>query len=135
MKHGAWLFVGALIAGCSDAPPNPGVSPDTLAVATSPADSINMNEPNLFDPGAIEIGDTVAGLVVVRKELNKVFEDSVWAGDVYFKGEIELSGVYQPHFDYPEVQALCFHTDSATAMRIPMSKPDSWSSANEKPWF
>ena len=90
---------------------------------------------NYFDAGTLQVGDTVLGLRVVSKEVNRVFEDSVWAGDVKFEGEVEVSGVYQPHFDYPEPNALCFHLDSISALRIPEFAPDKWSSANGKPWF
>lgn len=90
---------------------------------------------NYFDPGAVAVGDTVAGLRVAALDVQRVFEDSVWTGNVRFAGEIELTGVYQGHFDYPEPADACFHPDSASAARIPRFAPDAWTSAHGKTWF
>jgi uroporphyrinogen-III synthase len=44
--------------------------------------------------------------------------------------------VYQPHFDYPEPPALCFHvTDSASIARLPRFAPDRETVPGGKNWF
>lgn len=122
-----WLLLG-LLAACADRnePPS-STRPPAAASAASPG--------NYFDAGTIAVGDTILGLRIDSLDVQRVFEDSVWSGDVRFQGEIEVSGIYQAHFDYPEVNALCFHLDSLSALRIPEFAPDRWSSPNGKPWF
>ena len=120
------LCATSIAAACSEAPQPPPATPPQET--QSPA-------ANYFDPGAVAVGDTVAGLRISALDVQRVFEDSVWAGTVRFAGEIELTGVYQGHFDYPEPAEACFHPDSASAARIPRFEPDAWTSANGKTWF
>ena len=123
---------------CVDSTPDSDASlPDSGAIepVTVRADSVMQDGPNFFDPGAIVVGDTILGLRVKSKNVTRAFGDSVWVGSVVFDGEIEVSGVYQPHFDYPEVQSLCFHVDSVSSLRIPEFAPDAQTSPNGKPWF
>ena len=107
---------------------------DTLA--RTPADSPAPDSllPG-FDPGALQVGDTVNGLRVAALDVRRAFEDSVWVGTVKFSGELEVRGVYQGHFDYPEVREACFHvTDSVSVRRVPRFGPDAHST-RMKTWF
>jgi hypothetical protein len=89
-----------------------------------------------FDAGALAPGDTFLDLRVVRLDVARVFEDSVWSGAVQFAGEAQVRGVYQRHFDYPEPAALCFHvTDDESTARLPDFAPDAWTSPNAKRWL
>ena len=120
------MLAASFAAACSEpAPPAPPTAPPRAP--TAPA--------NYFDPGGAAVGDTVAGLRISALDVQRVFEDSAWTGSVRFAGEIELTGVYQGHFDYPEPAEACFHPDSASAARIPRFEPDAWTSANGKTWF
>ena len=107
------VFFG--VVGCGDAPERP--------VTT-------------FDPGVVEVGDSVLGLEIAGKDVSRaVAMDSVWVGTVDLAGELRLEGVYQAHFDYPEVPALCFHPSWESAARIPAFHPDSLTSPDRKRWF
>ena len=120
------LLLGSISAACSEpAPPAPATARQQAPAAAA----------NHFDPGAVAVGDTVAGLHIVALDVQRVFEDSVWTGTVRFAGEIELTGVYQGHFDYPEPAEVCFHPDSASAARIPRFEPDGLTSPDGKTWF
>lgn len=91
--------------------------------------------PNEFDPATVATGDTVAGLRVVHVDVERVFEDSVWVGTVHFEGELAVEGVYQAHFDAPEVNAVCFHVDAGSAMRLPRFLPDTRTRPRPITWF
>ena len=111
---------------------------DTSTAPRTPGGELRIpdRESYHFDPGAVQVGDSVLGLKIREKDVHRVFDDSVWSGIVRFAGELELTGVYQPHFDYPEPAELCFQvTDSASVRRIPQFAPDAWSSAGMKRWF
>jgi hypothetical protein len=123
------------LAGCGSEPEQeraddpPATIPDTV--------STPVPEPMLggFDPGALAVGDSVLGLRVASMDVARAFEDSVWVGSVTFEGELGLRGIYQGHYDYPEVPAPCFHvTDSASVGRVPRFAPDSYST-RMKTWF
>lgn len=139
------LVAGLMITGCEraaeprPAPPGGGTPPADTATATlTPGGTpeIAPAESHHFDPGTIAVGDTFMGLRVGSVEVRRVFEDSVWAGGVRFEGEIEVAGVFQPHFDHPEVNELCFHVlEQETIERIPEFAPDAWTGLNGKSWF
>jgi hypothetical protein len=122
-----------LLAACGGEAPAPDAAASADGVPKAPA----APAANTFDPGAVEPGDTVLGLVVVSKDVQRAEAiDSVWVGNVVFEGDLVLQGVYQPHFDWPEVATPCFHvTDPASMARIPRFEPDSWTSPNAKTWF
>ena len=132
MRH-AWIIPVLLTIACgadasvADAP--------AVADATAPPDATTASA-NSFDPGAIQPGDILLGLTVVSKDVQRVTEDSVWVGDVLFEGDLVLQGVYQLHFDWPQVAVPCFHVnDPGSAARIPRFAPDSWTSPGIKTWF
>ena len=112
---------------------------DDARESASGADSASISVPEQilegFDPGDLAVGDSVLGLRVATLDVARAFEDSVWVGSVTFEGEVELRGIYQGHYDYPEVPAPCFHvTDSASVRRLPRFAPDSYST-RMKTWF
>lgn len=121
-----------------DVEPDTSVSADTMSSARTPggAERVPSREPRHFDAGTLSVGDTVLGLRVVRVDVARVFEDSVWSGSVQFSGEIRLTGMYERHFDYPEVDAVCFRVvDPQSINRIPDFAPDAWTSPNQRTWF
>jgi hypothetical protein len=130
------LLAAACLAAAAcraDAPPDAAETPiETPVDAPTPAPAANT-----FDPGAVQPGDSVLGLVVVSKSVERAAAiDSVWVGNVVFEGDLVVRGVYQAHFDWPENVAPCFHvTDPASAARIPRFAPDSWTSPDAKTWF
>lgn len=142
MRPAAVVLMLVLCSACERADPDvePAASDGVVATAPAPtpggAERVPPREPRHFDPGTLSIGDTVLGLRVVRLDVARVFEDSVWSGSVQFAGEITLTGTYEQHFDYPEVDAVCFQiTDSESINRIPEFAPDPWTSPNQRTWF
>ncbi|MSR37073.1 MAG: hypothetical protein EXR95_10630 [Gemmatimonadetes bacterium] len=129
------LVVAVLLSACrSDAPADDAEAEQAIATDSSTAPAVTAD--NFFDPGAVQPGDTVLGLTVESKDVARVFEDSVWVGEVVFAGDLVLQGVYQPHYDWPENPSPCFHVnDPASAARIPRFAPDNWTSPNPKTWF
>jgi hypothetical protein len=128
-----------LLAGCGDRQADEDANLSAADTAESPSPSLSPAAADSllpgFDPGALKPGDTVQGLRVATMDVNKAFEDSVWVGNIKFAGELEVQGVYQGHFDYPEVRAACFHvTDSASVRRVPRFGPDAHST-RMKTWF
>jgi hypothetical protein len=122
------------LAACGGSEPAPeaGEGPDSLAQAPAAAPAITT-----FDPGEVQPGDTLLGLVVVSMAVERAAAaDSVWVGNVVFEGDLVLQGVYQPHYDWPEVTTPCFHvTDPVSIARIPRFEPDVYTSPNGKTWF
>jgi hypothetical protein len=119
-----------LLAACGGEAPAPRGAEDTGEPPSETAPATNT-----FDPGAVAPGDTVLGLVVVSKDVERAL-DSAWVGDVVFEGDLVLQGVYQPHRDWPDVTAPCFHvTDPASARRIPRFEPDRYAAPDARTWF
>jgi hypothetical protein len=112
--------------------------PDRTA-DTAPRDSVRPAVPEAtgpaFDPGNVFVGDTVAGLEVIRREANRAFGDSAWVGSFTFRGRLVLSGVYLRHFDYPEPALVCFHVLGESVERVPRFEPDAFTSPGMKTWF
>jgi hypothetical protein len=89
-----------------------------------------------FDPATLRVGDRFHDLVVVDREVRRVFEDSVWAGHYRFAGEITVRGTFERHFDWPEPAALCFWiTEPDQVQRIPDFAPDTWTAPDARTWF
>ena len=128
------LLLSCASAAC-DRPAQPANDAAPASPPVSPAPSSVDSTARYFDPGALQIGDTVLGMRVRSLAVNRAFNDSLWVGTVVFQGAVEVSGVYQAHFDYPEVQSLCFHADSISSLHLPEFAHDSMSSPNAKPWF
>jgi hypothetical protein len=98
-------------------------------------DSSTGHEDAEFDPGAVAAGDSVGGLEIVALDVRRVFDDSVWAGRVDFRGRLRVDGVYRRLFDYPEPAALCFHVRGDARKRVPRFTPDNWTGPNRQTWF
>ena len=131
MRRLASVVWPVLLVACGrEAPPaETAAATDSAAVAPAPP-------PLTFDPGAVQVGDTVGELTVVSKDVERAAVDSVWVGDVVFEGDLVVQGVYQPHPDWPSVQAPCFHVnDPASAARVPRFAPDAWTQPDAKTWF
>ncbi|MSR35519.1 MAG: hypothetical protein EXR95_02580 [Gemmatimonadetes bacterium] len=126
------LGLAVLLAGCGAEAP----LPEAAVTDSAPAAAAPTLAP-AFDPGAVQPGDTVLGLVVISKDVQRAAAvDSVWVGNVVFEGDLVVQGVYQPHYDWPEVTAPCFHvTDPTSIARIPRFVPDEWTSTDGKTWF
>lgn len=127
------LLIAATVAlaacGGSDVPPD--APTDEVASAPAPAPPRHA-----FDPGALQPGDTVLGLTVVSKDVERALEDSIWVGNVVFEGDLVLQGVYQSHYDWPENTAPCFHvTEAPSIARIPRFPPDQYAAPDMKTWF
>lgn len=89
-----------------------------------------------FDPATLSVGDTLLGLTVQATSLERVFEDSVWVGDVELAGDLVVQGVYQLHPDWPAVTLPCFHVnDPGSIARIPRFPPDDRTTQTAKTWF
>jgi hypothetical protein len=135
MRTVALAILACAVVGCraESRPEAAASSPDSAGEAPI----VPSAAANTFDPGAVQPGDTVLGLVVVSKDVQRAPAiDSVWVGNVLFEGDLLVQGVYQPHFDWPEVAVPCFHvTDPASMARIPRFEPDGWTSPNAKTWF
>jgi hypothetical protein len=143
MRRALWLLAATLLSGCgrSAEVPDDGfgsaANPDTARViAADLTRDISAGDDDAeFDPGAVAVGDSVGGLEIVVLDVRRVFDDSVWAGRVQFRGRLTVDGVYRRHFDYPEPAALCFHVSGEARKRVPRFPPDSWSGPNRQTWF
>jgi hypothetical protein len=143
MQRALWLLSAALLSGCGGSAevPDDGFGsvahPDTARaiVADSMQDSSAGHEDAEFDPGAVAVGDSVGGLEIVALDVRRVFDDSVWAGRVDFRGRLRVDGVYRRLFDYPEPAALCFHVRGDARKRVPRFTPDNWTGPNRQTWF
>jgi hypothetical protein len=83
-----------------------------------------------FDPATIRNGQQVGPLVVEAADVARSEALSTWTGTVRFRGEIPLRGRVIRHFDFPEVQTICFEADSAAARTLPR-----WPDDDRRPWF
>jgi hypothetical protein len=130
----AALALAALLGACGPDVPRPGGSGDVEPpVAAAPAP---VGTANVFDPATLQVGDRFLDLTVESKQVERVFEDSIWVGDVTFTGDLVVQGVYQPHPDWPNVTDPCFHvTDPGSAARIPRFPPDDRTTQTMKTWF
>ena len=127
------IVMALLLAACStDAPPAD--KAHTLGSVPSTALAATIN--NAFDPAVVQPGDVVLGLTVESRNVERVFEDSIWIGDVVFGGDLVVQGVYQPHPDWPAITAPCFHvTDPGSVARVPRFPPDDRTFENARTWF
>ncbi|HUP89077.1 MAG TPA: hypothetical protein VM100_07005 [Longimicrobiales bacterium] len=110
------LFTILLIA-CNDAPPRPAQPPAPPAVQQHQA---------YFNPITINEGDTVAGLILAKRDAVNNPQSPVGAtGSFQFRGEVELHGGYRAHFDYPEVQKPCFWVDREDWRKLPRAAKET----------
>jgi hypothetical protein len=112
----AWLGVAllAVMAACGSSERNSEADdPDHTTPGSGAA------APHRFDPAGIQVGDTVAGLVVTFADVGISQVDSAYVGSVRFAGELVVSGTYRALYDDPEPSLICFHVDAESAERIP----------------
>jgi hypothetical protein len=85
----------------------------------------------VFEPLAVRPGDTVAGLVVTRTEVQRAAADATPVGTVAFGGELAVAGRLIAHAD-PDAaaRAACFEADSGSAARLPR-----WAGDRRRAWF
>jgi hypothetical protein len=102
---------------------------DTLAshAADSAAQPSQPREvkPVDFDAQRIKVGDKVGQLTVADVQLQPAGIEPKMAGHVRFTGEVELSGSYRAHFDYPEVKVPCFWVNVQSWNKLPRAIGDS----------
>ena len=85
----------------------------------------------VFDPLVLRAGDTVAGLVVTRADVQRAAIDSTPVGVVAFRGELQVTGRLVRHFDADAAaRAVCFEADSGSAARLPR-----WAGDRRRSWF
>lgn len=119
----------ALAAAC-----RPAESPRTSEAANAPAGHGSPRRaypgaPVISEPGQLEAGDTIAGLVVDSVAATWAAGVGEWVGVVRFHGRVRLAGHRMPHFD-SDVRAVCFEADSQSARRLPR-----WPNDERRPWF
>ena len=129
------MVIVLLLAACRADGPAADEASEEGTAAASPAASV-VTIANVFDPASLQPGDTVLGLRVVSKNMEQVSEDSLWIGEVVFEGDLVVQGVYQPHPDWPQVTAPCFHvTDAESVARVPRFSPDDRIAEDGRTWF
>lgn len=105
-------------------------APDTLlSPAETPPDTASPPAPGapgraIFDPDDVEVGDTVAGMVLESKDVARSMPDGEWVGNVRFAGRTTVSGITRAHPDDPDSPALCFALDRESAVRLPRFSGD-----------
>ena len=84
---------------------------------------------NVFDPASVQVGDTVASLVIeeIRPERASTGE---WVGSARFRGGLTLDGRTFAHPDGADYPYPCFEADSTSALRLPR-----WKGDERRPWF
>lgn len=119
------IQLGALLAaaGCVREPSVNATAADSVP-ATFSAGQVT------FDPANIRIGQRVGTLAVDTADVAWSEALSTWVGTVRFRGEIPVRGRAIRHFDFPEVQAMCFEADSVSALTLPR-----WPEDERRPWF
>ena len=129
------IVIVLLLAACRADGPAADETSEEGTAATSPALRVATTA-TVFDPASVQPGDTVLGLRVVSKKMERVFEDSLWIGEVVFEGDLVVQGVYQTHPDWPQVTAPCFHvTDAVSAARVPRFPPHDRIAGDGRTWF
>jgi hypothetical protein len=84
--------------------------------------------PGVFDPDRVQVGDTVAGMRVVKVLLERA-ADGEPVGTVRFAGEARVRGRTGAHPD-TDVDLPCFFADSTSGGRLPRFARDE-----RRPWF
>lgn len=123
------LLAFLLLSVACDRPPEDEadeLADDTVAVDTSAAGGGPAMEGGaLVDANAVRVGDQIAGVRVATKKIQSAPASPLGVtGSLSFDGEIELTGSYRAHFDYPEVRAACFWVDVQEWTRLPRVKGD-----------
>jgi hypothetical protein len=126
----ALILLPCVLLACGEPPSTdaeiPRAASDAPAVAISQA----------FDPGTIQLGDTLLGLSVAAADVSRALDDSLWVGTVVFEGDLVLHGIYQQHPDWPQVELPCVHVVQLPSIgRIPRFPADPYDRPDRKTWF
>lgn len=132
------LFCAALIlaAACDRSGEQQAVPADTTVTDSVQAPAANPNDSTMrpgtkFDATRIDVGERVAGLELTAKNVQPAPKSLLGvSGSMSFKGEVELTGGYRAHYEYPEVKEACFWADPGEWKKLPRQHNDS-----RIPWF
>lgn len=121
----ALLLAWAAAAACT--PPEE----EAAIPAASDAETMEVRPGVRFDPVATAPGMAVGALIVdsIQAEMAPAAGE-VLVGTARFSGELTLSGETMRHPDYPDVPAICFEADDASAARVPR-----WEGDERRAWF
>lgn len=72
----------------------------------------------VFDPLNVHPGDTIAGLVVTRIDVQRAVVDSTPVGSIAFRGELPLTGRRLPHFEPDAALGASVDTTVSFSIRI-----------------
>jgi hypothetical protein len=79
----------------------------------------------LFKPSEVKKGDKIASLEVASNKTQAAPASRLGVtGSVSFEGEVQLSGSYRAHFDYPDVKEGCFWVDPSDWPKLPRVSGD-----------
>ena len=79
----------------------------------------------VFNPSEVKEGDRIAGLAVASNRTQAAPDTRLGVtGSVGFAGDVQLSGSYRAHFDYPDVQEACFWVDPSDWFKLPRVRGD-----------
>ncbi|HZG43927.1 MAG TPA: hypothetical protein VEY93_13250, partial [Longimicrobium sp.] len=115
---------GAGGSAADDAAPDTLLSPDETPPDTAAPLAQRPRAKVVFDPGNVQVGDTVAGMVLQSKDIARSMPDGEWVGSVRFTGQTTVSGITRPHPDDPDSPALCFELDRESTVRLPRFSGD-----------
>lgn len=100
-------------------------APDTTPVTSNPDSTKPMNPGQKFDAEAVNVGDRVAGLQIADKKIQPAPQSRIGVtGSVTFKGELQLTGSYRAHYEYPQVKEACFWVDPSEWHKVPRVQRD-----------
>jgi hypothetical protein len=121
----------AALAGCGEREASDDALPaDTSAAGatvdtTTAAPAGGMKAGAAFNATQVKKGDKVGALEVAANKTQAAPQSRTGvAGSVEFKGEVQLSGSYRAHFDYPEVKEACFWVDIDDWSKLPRVQGD-----------
>lgn len=125
----AALAAGSFLSACAGGDSaNDSVQQDTVTAPLSGGSAVPPE--NRFDPTAMRPGARFMDFTVTSANVSRSVSDQSYIGSVRFSGEIELSGRYHPHFDYPEVAARCFTVAEGSVPKLPR-----WPEDERRVWF
>ena len=125
----ATLCLTLVLVGCTRADSPRDVPADSASVGVDSAGESRAKMGIPFDPATLNTGDSVGSLRVAKLD-TRLASDGTVLGNARFSGELRLRGQTFRHPEFPDVRAVCFEADSASAARMPR-----WSGDTRRPWF